>query len=232
VTTKTVTIEDADRQLASATETLDKLKQKILDKGPGSVSPEELGTAAHAVEHARLTVQHAAEAAQAEAQRQRHAQLEELKARILDQAGDVDQALNAMRQIEEAAALLIASCAGRQKLIGQAIAALRQAGVPRYEPGGKTRTTADGRVYEAYTQLSDEHAGLGWSDAGMGRSDTVYVDDRKLTHLSPGLLIAAALERAARQAGYGIGHLAPVVQLQGSVRGAVDDPDAWLKARY
>lgn len=232
MSTKTVTIEEADRQLNKASEHLAGLKQKILSSGPGAVSPEELGDAAHAVEHARLSVQHAAEAAQAEAQRQRHAQLEELKARILGQAGDVDEALDAMRQIEEAAALLIAACAGRQKLIGQATTAMRQAGVPRYEPGGKTRITGDGRVYEAYTQLSDEHAGMGWSDAAMGRSDTVYVDDRKLTHVGAGLLIAAALERAARQAGYGIGHLAPVVQLQGSVRGAVDDPEAWLKARY
>lgn len=232
MTTKTVTIAEADKQLTSATETLEKLKAKILDKGPGAVSPEELGDAAHAVEHARLTVQHAAEAAEAEAQRQRLAQLEELKARILDDAGDPDTALDAMRQIQDAAALLIAACAGRQKLIGQATQALRQAGVPRYEPGGKTRITGDGRVYEAYTQLSDEHAGMGWADATMGRSDTVYVDDRKLTHVGAGLLIAAALERAARQAGYGIGHLSPVVQLQGSVQGAVDDPEAWLKARY
>lgn len=232
MTTKTVTIDEADRQLNKASEHLTNLKAKILDKGPGAVSAEELGDAAHAVEHARLTVQHAAEAAEAEAKRQRLARLQELKAEILDQAGDVDAALDAMRQIEQAAALLISTCSGRQKLIGKWTQALRAAGVPRYEAGGKIRTHVDGRTYGPATQLTDEHAGMGWTEATMGRGDTVHVDDRKLTQLSPGILIAAALERAARAAGYGIGHLAPIVEVQGHAQGAVDDPETWLRARY
>ncbi len=232
MSTKTVTIEEADRQLNKASEHLGALKQKILDKGPGSVSPEELGDAAHAVEHARLTVQHAAEAAEAEAKRQRLAHLEELKARILDQAGDVDEALDAMRQIEQAASMLIATCSGRQKNIAQWTRALRAAGVPHYDAGGKQRTAIDGRTYGPATQLVDEHAGMGWSDAAMGRSDTVYVDGRSITTVSPGLLIAAALDRAARQAGRSLQILQPAVDVPGAQPALAQDPETWLRKRY
>lgn len=213
MTTQAVTIAEADKQLTAATETLEKLKAKILDKGPGAVSPEELGDAAHAVEHARLTVQHAAEAAEAEAQRQRHTQLEELKARILDDAGDVDTALDAMHQIEQAAATLITACTGRQKLIGQATAAMRRARVPRHSEG-----------------QAEQHAGLAWSDAALGHGDEIHVDDRSITSVNPGLLIAAAIQRAAQQAGSSTGHLAPVLQINGPA--IIGDPADWLRQRF
>ncbi|MFC8667068.1 hypothetical protein [Streptomyces sp. NPDC057199] len=229
---KTLTIADAEQELTKATGTLTALKAKILDKGPGSVTAEELGEAVHAVEHAKLTVEHAGQQAQAEADRQRQQHLAELKAEILDQAGDVDTALDAMQQIETAAAVLIAACAGRQRNITQWTAALRQAGVPRYEAGGKIRTHADGRTYGPATELTDEHAGMGWSDAGMGRSDAVHVDGRRLAHLSPGLVIAAALERAARTAGYGVRYLHPAIEVHSTDRAAIDNPEAWLRTRY
>jgi hypothetical protein len=215
MTTKAITLADAEQQLSKATDTLAALKAKILDKGPGSVTAEELGTAVLAVEHAKLGVQHATEAAVAQAEADRQQQLQELKAQILDQAGDADTALDAMTAIENAAAVLIEACAGRQQLIAKATASMRKAGVPRHIDG-----------------QADQHAGLAWSDAGMGRSDTVYVDGRRLAHLSPGLVIAAALERAARTAGCGSRHLQPVIEMRSTDRAALDDPDTWLRARY
>lgn len=213
--TKTISVQEAEQQLTAATATVDQLKAKILDEGPGSVTAEELGTAALAVEHARLTIGHAVKAAEDKAAAARHAQLEELKARILAEAGDVDEALDAMRQIENAAAVLIKACAGRQTLIGQATAAIRRAGVPRHSDG-----------------QAEQHAGLAWSDAGMGRGDELHVDGRRITSINPALLIAAALQRGAQQAGCSIGYLAPVINIIGVAQGAAQDPEAWLKARY
>lgn len=213
--TKTVTLADAQQQLATATATLDQLKAKILDHGPGTVTAEELGTAALDVEHARLTIDHAVKAAEENAAAERLDHLRLLKQQILDQAGVADTALDAMRQIEDAAAVLIEACAGRQHLISKATAALRTAGVPR---------NIDGQA--------EQHAGLAWSDAGMGRSDAVHVDGRRLAHLSPGLVIAAALERAARTAGYGVRHLHPAIEVHSTDRAAIDNPETWLRTRY
>lgn len=213
--TSTVTIADAEQELAAATATLDQLKAKILDRGPGSVTAEELGHAALAVEHAKLTVQHAGQHAQAQAEAERQQQLQLMKAQILDQAGDVDTALDAMRQIETATAVLITSCAGRQQLIAKATASMRKAGVPRHIDGH-----------------ADQHAGLAWSDAGMGRSDEVHIDGRRLAHISAGVLIAAALDRAARQAGYGVRHLQPALDLRPANQELTADPETWLKRRY
>jgi hypothetical protein len=212
---KTVTIADAEQQLAAATATVDQLKAKILDHGPGSVTAEELGQAALDVEHARLTIAHAVKAAEdiAAAERLDHLQL--LKAQILDQASSVGIALDAMEQLQDAATILIRACGGRQQLIGQATAAMRKAGVPRHGDG-----------------QGDQHAGLAWSDAGMGRSDSIHVDDRRITHVNPGTLIAAALDRAAREAGYTTRHLQPAIDVPGTQPALTQDPEAWLRARF
>lgn len=217
---KTLTVQEAEQQLATATATVDQLKAKILDHGPGSVTAEELGAAALAVEHANLAIGHAIKAAEDNAAAERVDNLQLLKAQILEQAGAVDTALDAMRQLESAAAVLVEACTGRQRLISQATAAMRKADVPRYEPGGKTRTTAD------------EHAGLGWSEAAMGRGDEIHIDGRRISSINPALLIAAALQRAVRQTGRSINHLAPVIEIHGNTQGAAQDPETWLKARY
>ncbi|MDV9170935.1 hypothetical protein R6V09_12415 [Streptomyces sp. W16] len=230
--TTTISVATAEQQLATATDKLDKLKAKILDKGPGAVTAQELADAADAVEHAKLTIEHAIKTAEDNATAERLDHLQLLKQQILAGAGDTDTALDAMRQLEDAAALLITTCAGRQTGINKWTAALRAAGVPQYEPQGKSRTTADGRTNTPYTQLTDEHAGMGWTEASMGRGDAVYVDDRRIAHISPGVIIAAALERAARQAGYGIRHLQPVLDVNGVDQAATADPEAWLRARY
>ncbi|MDX3458430.1 hypothetical protein PV396_41955 [Streptomyces sp. ME02-8801-2C] len=211
--TKTVTIQEAEQQLTAATATLDQLKAKILDHGPGSVTAEELGTAALAVEHASLTIGHAVKTAETSIEAERQERLQLLKAQILEQAGDVDTALDAMRQIETAAAALIEACAGRQTLIGQATAAMRRDGVPQS------------------SEASDEHAGLGWADAGMGRSDAVYVDGRKIGYVSAGVIIAGALDRASRQAGRSVRHLQPAIDVPVH-QDIAQDPEAWLTARY
>jgi hypothetical protein len=228
----TVSVAGAEQQLATATDKLDTLKAKLLDHGPGAVTAQELAEAAAAVEHAKLTIEHAIKTAEDNAAAERLDHLRLLKHQILAAAGDVDGALDAMRQLEDAAAHLIATCAGRQGAINKWSAAMRAAGVPQYEPQGKSRTTADGRTNTPYTRLDDEHAGMGWTEAGMGRGDAVYVDDRRITQINPGTLIAAALERAARTAGYGIRYLQPAIEVHGRDQTALDNPEAWLRARY
>ncbi|WP_438494149.1 hypothetical protein [Streptomyces asiaticus] len=212
---KTLTVQEAQQQLTAATATVDQLKAKILDHGPGAVTAEELGTAALAVEHANLAVQHAIKTAEQTAEAERLGQLQQLKAQILDHVGDVDTALDAMRQIETAAALLIKSCTSRQQTISHATAAMRKAGVPRHIEG-----------------QADQHAGLAWSEAGMGRTDEVHVDGRRITSINPGLLIAAALQRGTRQAGRSPHHLAPALDLHAMHQDVAHDPETWLKARY
>ncbi|AYL34832.1 hypothetical protein ACG2OD_32170 [Streptomyces sp. PDY-4] len=211
---KTVNLTDAQQQLTAATATVDQLKAKLLDEGPGSVTAEELGTAALAVEHAKLTLAHAAKQAEDQAAAERLENLQLLKAQILEQAGDVDQALDAMRQLETAAAVLIEACAGRQQLISQATAAMRRAAVPRHNE-----------------DQADQHAGLAWSDAGMGRSDELHIDGRRISNISAGVLIAAALHRAMQQTKRGPGHLAPIAihSMNGDL---INDPQAWLNAMY
>lgn len=208
----TINLQDAQEQLTAATAAVDQLKAKILDEGPGAVTAEELGQAALAVEHAKLTLAHAAKQAEDQAAADRLEQLQLLKAQILRDAGDADTALDAMRQIETAAATLITACAGRQQLIGQASAAMRRLAVPQ----GST--------------VRDAHAGLGWTDAGMGRSDELHVDGRRIASINPGMLIAAAIQRAAQQAGRSVGHLAPALQIGGHA--ILGDPAEWLRTRY
>ncbi|MFD8521017.1 hypothetical protein ACFV2D_13505 [Streptomyces capillispiralis] len=210
----TVSLTDAQQQLTAATATVDQLKAKILDHGPGAVTAEELGTAALAVEHAKLTLAHAAKHAEDQAAAERLEQLELLKSQILDQAGDADQALDAMRQIETAAAALIQACTGRQTLIAQATAAMRRAGVPQASEG-----------------QADQHAGLAWSNAFMGRSDELHVDGRRISNISAGVLIAAALHRALQQTKRGPGHLTPIA-IHSMTGDLINDPKAWLKAKY
>lgn len=211
--TQIVTLVDAEQQLTAATATLDQLKAKILGQGPGTVTAEELGTAALAVEHARLTVQHAGQQAMTEAEAVRQQQLHELKARILDQAGDVDAALDAMRKIQDAAAVLITACTGRQQLIAQATATMRKASVPPLS-----------------RRAAAQNAGLAWSDAGMGRSDELHVDGRKIGPVNAGMLIASAIQQATRTAGCTPGHLSPALEVGGP--SIVGDPEVWLRTRY
>lgn len=211
---KTISLQDAQAKLTSATAAVDQLKAKILDEGPGSVTAEELGAAALTVEHCKLALAHAAKQAEETAAAERLEQLELLKAQILDQASNAEQALDCMKRLEEAAAELITQCAGRQQLIAQATAAMRRAGVPQ----GSTPDQA--------------HAGLGWTDAGMGMGDAVHVDGRRIAGVNASLVIAAALTRATRQAGITVGHLRPAVDVTGTHQGLIDDPARWLHSSF
>lgn len=227
--TKTVTVDEADRQLTKASEHLTALKAKILDKGPGAVSPEELGDAANAVEHARLTVQHASETAEAEAKQQRLERLEERKARMLAEAGAPDELLDAMRQIEEGTAVIVAYCRRRGIAVDRWVKELREDGVPQLEPNGKVRTDIHGHTHIPYLQPSAEHGDLGWQGEYMGRpSKVIHVGNRKISKTAPGILVGAALYNGARK---GNGHPSDLVpQVDVDVSPAVrNDPEAWVR---
>lgn len=210
----TISLKEAQAELAVATAAVDQLKAKILDEGPGSVTAEELGAAALTVEHCKLALAHAAKQAEETAAAERLEQLELLKAQILDQASNADQALDCMRRLEEAAAELITQCAGRQQLIAQATAAMRRAAVPQG------------------SSIDEAHAGLGWTQASMGMGDAIHVDGRRIATVSPGVLVAAALARAAQQAGVGVGYLRPAVDVPGVHQALTQDPAGWLQSSY
>ncbi|MET7746156.1 hypothetical protein [Streptomyces sp. NPDC005385] len=208
-------VTDARMAYANANDDLTALRNKILIHGPEAVSAPELATAAAHVEHAKLSVEHAlAELDQALGNARLH-NLNTLKAQILEDAGTHEEALNAMQQIEQGVAHLVASCAGRQRHIAQWIGAMQRAGVP----------AAVGQ------QTEDGHAELGWSNANMAGGDAILVGQRRIASINPGTLIAAAIARGTRTAGYSTGHLAPVLQVDG--QGALmGDPEDWLKRRY
>ncbi|WP_331448018.1 hypothetical protein [Streptomyces xanthochromogenes] len=199
----------ANTARTEAVDTLTALKQKILDHGPDSVTAQELADAAARVEHAGLAAQHAAVAAESARQADRRKRLDSLKSHILHEAGNAAEALDAMARLEDAAAKLIATCGGRQQNIARWIGAMRLEGVPEGE----------------------EDAGLTWRQAGMGHSDSVTVDGRTIGQVNAGIIIGAALDRAARRTGYGVMHLQPSVLVDVDRR-AVDQPEAWLRARY
>ncbi|MFF0061085.1 hypothetical protein ACFYRC_05975 [Streptomyces sp. NPDC005279] len=228
-------VADAEQQLtaatlaqADATAALGKLKAKILEHGAEAVTAEDLAAATHAAEHAALATQHATLALESARQTERLHRLEDLKASILEQAGDPTEAVALVRQIEDAATRLIALCADRQRLISRATAAMRGEGVPRYEPGGKSRTNALGITTNPYTELTDQHAGLGWQEAGMTGSDAVVVEGRRVGLVSAGVLLAAALDRASRGRS---GHLAPALEVRRAApQGA--DLEQWVRATF
>lgn len=211
----TLTVQDAEQQLAAATATVDQLKAKILDHGPGSVTAEELGTAALAVEHANLAVQHAIKTAETTAAAERTARLQEKKARYLAEAGDPDTIRDAMDMIAEGTSVIMRFCTGRQKLIAQGIREMSQDGVPQGNPN------------------DEQHAGLSWSQAGLGIGDRLYIDGREISTVSAGVIIASAVARGARAAGKKEpGHLAPLDVNGAADPAAVNDPDAWLARKF
>ncbi|MFE9003236.1 hypothetical protein ACFYOY_13990 [Streptomyces sp. NPDC007875] len=217
------TVAAAEQQLADAhaahteaTAALDQLKAAILMDGPTAVTAQDLGAAADRAEHAGLAVQHARAEHAAAQERDRRQALRDLKNEILTGASNPQAALAAMRQFEDAAAALIATCCSRQRNISQWTRAMRQHGVPR-----------------ANNQpAAEQHEGLAWADAGLGRSDHITVDGRTIADINPGVIITAALHRAASAAGYTVRHLAPALDVGRPDPAAVNDPGQWFNARY
>ncbi|WP_372349615.1 hypothetical protein [Streptomyces sp. KL116D] len=77
----------------------------------------------------------------------------------------------------------------------------------------------------------DAHAGLGWTNAGMGRSDELHVDGRTLGPVNAGLLVAPPRSPGPQgRQRVSVHHLEPTVQVGGTPAAA--DPEAWLRARY
>ncbi|TGB09779.1 hypothetical protein [Streptomyces sp. MZ04] len=212
--TKTVTLADAEQQLTAATATLDQLKAKILDQGPGTVTAEELGTAALAVEHARLAVGHAAKQAEDQTEQERQEHLHDFKADTFEKAGTVEGMLDAMQKVAEGTAYIVRFCAGRQQLVSNGINTLRREGVPQASEGA-----------------AEQHAGLAWSDASAFGGPALHADGRRIAGINAGLPIAAAVTRGCAEAGKPSGWLGPVLQVPQTGELA-DNPETWLRARY
>ncbi|MEV5711249.1 hypothetical protein [Actinoallomurus sp. NPDC052274] len=235
--TKTATdpIAEARQQLdtarqaeADARNHNDELRRRILD-GDQAVTAEDLADAGHALDHARLATE-AAELAYESARRAaRLVRLDALAEDIRANAGDPEAAITAVRQIEEAVAVLLAADTNRYRNIARWTAAMRGEGVPQYEPLAKNRPNAKGRM--PYRELSAEHAHLGWQPAAMGHGDQVFVGDRRIgSDGHVGWLIRTAVERACRRTGgrgadwLGLDHKPPE-QL-------VSDPEGWIRGNY
>lgn len=210
----TINLQEAEQQLTAATAAVDQLKQAILDQGPGSVTAEELGQAALTVEHCKLALAHAAKTADEQAEQQRIDMLQQLKADTLPKVGSSETARAAVQQIADGVATLLSESGTRQHTVAKLIAALRFAGVPRVSAG-----------------QADKHAGLAWTEAAMGRADTVYIDGRQITTINAGLPIGAGIILGCQAAGFSSRHLAPVVQVDGA-QPIADNLDTWLQSRY
>ncbi|MWA02176.1 hypothetical protein F8568_017700 [Actinomadura sp. LD22] len=214
--TKTDPVQDARDALTAAQRArdeaaaeLESFKDRIL-AGDDDVSPRDYGDAALAVEHAELKVQAAALTVQAAERDARHRTLAELRAEIITETGTADEALKEWQDVRDAVARLVARCHGRHRNIPRWQRDMHRNGVPERTPK---------------TGPEPEHAGLGWARAGMGTGDSVFVDERRIQPIEPGMLIGSAAYAGARAAGVGYLRITPNQQIE-------DDPERWFRTRY
>lgn len=231
-------VADAEQALTAAAKAEEEARARLADlesrivAGDLTITADQHGGAEHEVRYAELK-RRSAQEAYAEAQRAaRTARLEDLADQYTKLFGTSDEALKAMTAIEDAAAVLVERVMERNRAIDRATAEMQRAGVPRLEPGGKIRTDALGRKHVPYTEPTAEHAYLGWREPGMGRSASVTIRDRTISVLAPGLLIAAAIERACQRAGVTARHLDAHVDVKNVPEPLVQSPAEWLTDRY
>ncbi|MEV7007547.1 hypothetical protein [Streptosporangium sp. NPDC051022] len=174
--------------------TLEELRQRILDGQ--DVTPDEYAKARTLAELDELQKLADAQAAARQAEANRLAEVERIKADVLAQYGDLDDDAADADLIRQAAARLITRAKGRQSAINYGMANLRRL-----------------RLAE-----SEEVAGAQWRNAGMGTSDAVILDGRRLGILPPGPAIADALAGALADAGVQRGYLAPLIHVHGKAR--------------
>jgi hypothetical protein len=83
--------------------------------------------------------------------------------------------------------------------------------------------------------VSEEHAFLGWEvKDGPWNANAVTVGDRRIKAHPHGLLLAAAVVRAAKQAGIPLRLLDDVMQIKlgNNDDPLVNNPDQWIAANY
>jgi len=220
-----VTARDAEQEAVDA---LQRLDAQIIS-GDTTVTVQDRADAEHAVTHARLITQGAAQALQNAMDTARRERLAKLSAEAVELAGDPDAAIEAMQVIEEAVYGLLVADSARYQNLTRWISTARREGVPQFEPGAKLRPDSKGRM--PYTELSDEHGNVGWQEAGMGRAETFYAAGRKFSRSNnPGELIRAAVDRACQRAG---GRTGDYLQLNHRPDSRlVADPEGWIRDRY
>lgn len=231
-------VADAEQALTAAARAEEEARARLADlesrivAGDLTITADQHGEAEHAVRYAELK-RRGAQEAYAEAQREaRRASLTALADQYTKTFGSSDEALKAMAAIEDAAAVLVTRVMERNRAIDQATLEMQRAGVPQLEPHGKVRRDALGHTHVPYTEPTAEHGFLGWREPGMGRSASVTIRDRTISVLGPGLLIAAALERACKRAGVHPRHLDTHVDLKNVPEPLVQSPAEWLTDRY
>lgn len=206
----TISLKTAQDQLTAATAAVDQLKAKLLNEGPGSVTAEELGQAALAVEHSRLTLAHATKQAEETAAAERLDNLQLLKLEFLERAGDREKARTGLQMIAEGTAILAEIGANRQSLVSQGVAALQRAGVPQASEG-----------------QADQHAGLAWSEANAFTAAALHIDGRRISHITTGALVGAGIVRGCKAAGTNVARaLGPI-----PTTAVINDPDAWINSK-
>ncbi|MBD2897369.1 hypothetical protein amrb99_63290 [Actinomadura sp. RB99] len=202
-------LERAQRARDEAAAALESFKDRIL-AGDDDVSPRDYGDAALAAEHAELKVQAAALTVHAAEREARHRTLEELRAEIIAESGTAEEALKEWQDVRDAVSRLVARLHTRHRNIPRWTRDMHRAGVPERSPK---------------VGPEPEHAGLGWSRAGMGTGDSVFVGDRRIQPIEPGMLIGSAAYAGAKAAGVGYLRITENKQIE-------DDPERWFRSRY
>ncbi|GHE28684.1 hypothetical protein GCM10017673_33970 [Streptosporangium violaceochromogenes] len=173
---------------------LAELRQRILDGH--DVTPAEYAQARTIAELDELQALAEVQAAARQAEADRVAHVEQVKAEILSQAGDTDADQADADLIRDAAARIITRAKNRYAAVNHGIASLRRLGLTEGE----------------------EYAGATWKNASMGLSDAVIIDGRRIGQTPAGPALADALAGALADAGVQRGYLAPLIHVHGNAQ--------------
>jgi len=206
------------------------LRERVLNGE--DITARQLAEAGEVLSRAELGTEATGIALAGAQKRARAERLAQLKATALTDTGDADEVTALIAQIEESVARVIAICATRRGAIQRTMRALRTEGVPQLDVFGKVRTDAQGRTSTPYTEVSSEHGGMGWKEASMGGDDRIFINDRMIEGVHPGVIVAAAIERACKRSEMSTRSLAPLVSVDRPAERVTSDLAGWAAGTF
>ena len=191
----------AEQEHRDAAALVDALRARVAAGDP-NVTATEIATARSLAEFAELRAQAAARALDDAKEAHRQARLAAVRATLADLADDSDEIAALVRTAEQALTAVVEACQRRDPMLAEALATMHACGVPDRGAGWHGHP---------------EHAGLAWCQW----TSAVIADDRVISRIDPGKVLAALLRRVASQ------HALSVAPKLHQVA-ATDDPYALL----